>query len=228
MKYLYLFIALSLLLLSCTEQHEEPFDTNIEAASLDTLPLILDRPSIDTLNEFMEISDTVRIEEKLFRYNIFLPKTFDTVFKQPYGGCTYSTVRTLFTRKEYTIEPHISTYLHILEEEDSLYYVAIAHDTVSNQIIDEEYRLKLEGSRMLSRKAEKGSVKFDTSYLVTRNKTTRMITKRIFSDRYIIFDLELILDDVLFEINALYLGEQAMEVREKLKIAIESFEVEQL
>jgi hypothetical protein len=228
MNYISSIITLFLLLFICTEENKEPLDGCIETASMDTLLLKLDRPSIDTLKGFMEISDTVRIEEKLFKYSIFLPKTFDTVFKQPYSGCTYSTNRTLFTNRTYAIEPEISTNLHRIEKDDSLFYVAIAHDTVSNQIIDKGYVLELKRNRKAAREAAKATVKLDASYRVTRNKTPRMITERVFSDISIDFELQLILHDVLFKVNTLYEGELAMEMREKLKIAIESFEVEQL
>jgi hypothetical protein len=228
MKYLYPIIALSLLLLSCSEEKEEPNGVNIEVASTDSLLPEHDRPSIDTLNEFMEISDTILIEEKIFRYSIFLPKTFDTVFKQPYGSCTYSSMRTVFTNQNYLTESHISTFMHQMWADDTLYYIAVSADTMSTQIINDAYRNDQHLRRKAALTASKSKTVSDTSYLVARNDYTRLISERINANRSTHTDLQFLLEGVLFEVNTAYLGKLAKAKFKDLKVMVESFEVERL
>lgn len=223
MKHLTLIIAISLLLLSCSEEKEEP--ACIESVPFHTLLHRSLRPSIDTLSGFMEISDTISIEEKLFKYRIFLPTTFDTVFKQLYGSCTYTNTRTVFMDQSYTHGPP-STYIQ-LEADDSLFYVTVSCDTTNNQIINETYRTKQQQDRALARKASKSSILSDTNYLVARNEKIRLISEILYSDEHIVLDLELKIEGTLFTVTVVYLGGQSIKL-EELKPIVESFEVKQL
>jgi len=224
MKYLYPIIAILPLLLSCTEEKEEPIGVNIELASTDTLLPKRDRPSIDTLNDFMEISDTVLIEEKLFRYSIFLPKTFDTVFGQWQGKCANGAFKTVFTNTNYHLDPTIfKRYIT-----DTMYYVVLAKDSSDLYFtINEDYRK--ENDELRRRKPYPPiNQTLDSSYVYIQSSIPRHVVEQLSPNIQALIRFKLIYKEVLFDIIIEYFGKLATEKLSEMRTIIQSFEVEEV
>jgi hypothetical protein len=225
MKRLYtIIIIISTLLVSSCSWEEKPYDECIETVFIDNSLPKHDRPSIDTLNDFMEISDTVRIEDKLFKYSIFLPKTFDTVFGQWQGKCANGAFKTVFTNTNYHLDPTIFKR-HIT---DTMYYVALAKDSSDLYFtINEDYRKENVELRRRNPYTPSNQT-LDSSYVYSQSSIPRHVVEQLSPNIQALIRFKLIYKEVLFDIIIEYFGKLATQKLSEMRTVIQSFEVEEV